>query len=82
MKRYLVRRLEIDGQVTSLALVTDHGDGTADAGPWNGTECHSTRMVDATVTVDSISGTVNVAGEADSDFVDAVRTFLKCRSFR
>lgn len=81
MKRYLVRRLEVDGHVTSLALLTDHGDGRAEAAPWDGTECHSTRMVDATVIIDSISGTVNVAGTADGDFMAALRTFLKCRSF-
>ncbi len=81
MKRYLVRRVEIDGDTIGMALMTGSDDGRVTIERWQGSECHSTRMADATVLIDTETPSFSIHPPQGDEFVKMVKHFCQLTRF-
>jgi len=81
MKRYLVRRIEIDGEAMGPALMTGSDDGRVTIERWQGSECHSTLMADATVVIDTEIPSFSIQPPQGDEFAKMVKTFLSVNLF-
>lgn len=55
MKRYMAHKVIVDNVMHKLSIVTINDDGSVYVSPFDA-EIHSTRFIDGTLIVDTISG--------------------------